>query len=337
MDYAYLAARHKALGDEVVVGGPETIADLYYLHHYLVSMDYENEAVKYLPQEKIVRVGALAGRHASSPFFNIYPAWEFFDYRHFSYYPALKVKPVLPVIASEGCKYKCSYCPYRPFARTWTPRPIQDVFDELFVDKHKYGARGIAFRDPLFSGNIRRTKELCEKIEPLGLQWACETRLESIDKETICAMEWAGCKSIHFGIESANKKVLAGVHRTTPTPEEMKDKISYTQKLGMKVICFFMFGLPLDTRETCEETIKLSTYLDPNFAEFFVCTPYPRTPLYAQVRNRLLTHDYSFFDGHTPVFRHDNMTSEELLDLHEKAYREFYLRTGWMWRFARTP
>lgn len=333
MDYGYLAGAHGRQGDRVVVGGVDTEADIYYLHHSLVGYNAECDAIKDIPQSKIRFIGPLSDSQPVVPMG--FPDWSVFDFRNFSYYPSLKVKPVIPALASTGCKFSCSYCPYSAVQGMWRARPIQEVFDELFVAKYNYGAKGIVFRDPLFTGDIKRTKELCVAIEPLGLQWACETRLECLDKETICAMARAGAKSIHVGIESASKLSLSGVGRKNLSVQVMRDLIRYIQGQGVKVLAFYILGLPEDTYGSCEETIKLSIYLDTNFAEYFVATPYPNTPFFEKVKENILTTDYTKYNGFTLVWKHPSLSSLDLVELREKAYHAFYLRPRFAWRFLK--
>ena len=71
-------------------------------------------------------------------------------------------------------------------------------------------------------------------------------------------------------------------------------------------------------------------------ATFHVLTPYPGTPLFAQLEaeGRILTRDWSYYDTAHVVFRPARMTAAQLLDGYERAYRRLY---SWRSVLARRP
>jgi len=177
-----------------------------------------------------------------------------------------------PVLSSTGCRYNCSYCPYRAsYGHGWAaPR-------RMFWGRSATWSSGSASRDhfprPLFTADRNRAVEICRGME--GVDWACETRLENIDEPLIDIMAGSGCRAIHFGIESGSDAVLAMANRSNPPFETQKRLVDYCDRRGIKVNCFFIFGLPGETEETAEETLEKAIRLNPNVAEFFVAQPYP--------------------------------------------------------------
>ena len=51
-----------------------------------------------------------------------------------------------------------------------------------------------------FTIDKRYVIELCDAIEPLGVTWASNSRVDTIDPELAAAMRRAGCWMISFGI-----------------------------------------------------------------------------------------------------------------------------------------
>ncbi len=104
----------------------------------------------------------------------------------------------------------------------------------------------------------------------------------------------------------------------------------------METIGFFIIGLPGDTEETMERTIRFAIELDPLVANFSMMTPFPGTKVYEQVKRegRLLMEtweDYVFFEGRAR-YEMGDMTVELLERKWREAYRRFYLRPSRIWR-----
>jgi anaerobic magnesium-protoporphyrin IX monomethyl ester cyclase len=98
----------------------------------------------------------------------------------------------------------------------------------------------------------------------------------------------------------------------------------------METIGFFMIGLPGETEETMEETIRFAIELDPVVANFSMATPFPGTEMSRVVKEkgRLLVKDYddfAFFEGRAS-FEMDGMKAELVERKWKEAYRRFYLR-----------
>src|SRR5439155_23759109 len=94
---------------------------------------------------------------------------------------------------------------------------------------------------------------------------------------------------------------------------------------------FYVLGFLTDTAESIRATVDYSIDLGTTLALFKILTPYPRTPLYKQMKPLITETDPEKFDGYTPTFRHRSLTHEELMFTLAHAYARFYLRpsSGW--------
>jgi radical SAM superfamily enzyme YgiQ (UPF0313 family) len=102
----------------------------------------------------------------------------------------------------------------------------------------------------------------------------------------------------------------------------------------METIGFFIIGLPGETEETMDDTIRFACELDPVVANFSMATPFPGTEMYNQVleKGRLLVEDwddFAFFENKAQ-FETDDMPAELVQRKWREAYRRFYLRPGRM-------
>jgi len=159
--------------------------------------------------------------------------------------------------------------------------------------------------------------------------------MENLDESLIDMMAGSGCKAIHFGIESESDELLALVHRSKPSFEKQKHFVDYCDRQGIKVNCFFVFGLPGETEETAEDTIKKAIRLNPNVAEFFVAQPYPGTKLHKQVEDKLFGLPVTSYDGFTELFEHPNFPRGRREQICTDAYRRFYFRPQYILSFLR--
>lgn len=262
-----------------------------------------------------------------------FPDWKGFPVESYSYWPGLKRKPILPMLASRGCSFDCSYCPYMV---TQTPKfraaGAQYVVDEIQYHQEKFGARSIVFRDIIFSISKKKTAELCEEIlrREVRVEFSCETRTDCLNEELLELLARAGLRAIHLGIESPEDDIVLRNGRK-PIKESHQEKIiRICEKLGIKVFGFYILGFVQDTPETMQRTIDYAKRLNTYLAQFDIMTPYPGTRYHEEMRDRILTQDWKRYTTYYPVLRLDHVTPDTLLRFKQKAYREYYFRLKWL-------
>jgi radical SAM superfamily enzyme YgiQ (UPF0313 family) len=267
-----------------------------------------------------------------------FPKWSIFPHKSFSYLPALREKPFFPILSSRGCAYRCNYCPYLVNYK-WRQRSSEAVLDEIGYLIKRFGMRAMLFRDPIFTLDRDRAVAIAEGILKRGyrIKWACETRLDRVDEGLLRLMNSAGLRVMNVGIESVNEDVIKGATRKPVAMEHQERMLKFCDKIGVRVTVFYMFGMPDDTRKTIIDTIRYSKRLNTHVAQFFVFTPFPGTEFYDSIKDRINEREWERFDCYTPVFRHNNLTSAEIMRLKEHAFVSYYYRPAWAAKFiART-
>lgn len=263
-----------------------------------------------------------------------FPDWSPFNLDHYGYWPILLQKPFLPILASRGCSFSCNYCPYIVQYPEWRKRSPENVVAEMREDWERYKVRSLLFRDPLFTQGKGRAEAIAEGILSAGLErhiaWACETRTDLLNGKLIDLMVQAGLRGLNVGVESSDLEVLKSANRSQSQPHRER-MIRYAESKGVKVATFYVFGLPADTKETVEQTIEYSRYLNTFAAQFHINTPFPGTPIYQMYKDSITDHDWSHYTSFAPVFRHPHLAGEELVALKTKAYESYYFRA----RYAR--
>jgi len=263
-----------------------------------------------------------------------FPRWEMLPYKDYSYFPALKERPFLPILSSRGCPYTCNYCPYLVNYK-WRQRSAENVLDEIGYLIGRFGMKAMLFRDPIFTFDRNRTIQICEGILERGynIKWACETRLDRVDKELLKLMYSTGLRVMNVGIESGSEEVIKKATRKPIETEYQEEMIRYCDKIGIRITAFYMFGMPDDTEKSLLGTIKYAKKLNTHVAQFFIFTPFPGTQYYDTAKENIEERDWEKFDCYTPVFKHKNLTGARILQLKEEAFTSYYYRLGWFAKF----
>ncbi len=266
-----------------------------------------------------------------------FPDWDGFPIQKYGYFPILKKKPLLSILTSRGCSFDCSYCPYMVVqTEKWRSRSAKHTVDEIEDLQKKYGVRSLAFRDIMYTQNKKRAREISEEIirRNIKVEWSCETRADCLDEPMLELMHRSGLRVIHLGIESPRDEIVKKSGRL-PIKETQQEKVvKLAEKIGIKIIGFFILGFIDDTPESMNSTIEYAKHLNAPVAQFDVMTPYPGTKFYSQISDRIVNFDWKKYTTHHPVVKLDHVTHEQVLEYKNRAYREYYFRPSWMVKYG---
>jgi len=269
-----------------------------------------------------------------------FPAYKYFKMdRYTSLQPAIDAIDAgksFSMMTSRGCPYRCTFCSQSVMAEKWRARSPENVVKEWHHLVEEYGAQEIGILDDSANIDRKRIYHMSELLIQEGLadkaQWIMINgiRANLADEELLGIMKKAGCKRLAFGVESGDEDILESIDKRV-THEQIRAAFKNAKKVGLETIGFFIIGLPGDTAETMEKTIKFACEVDPIVANFSMMTPYPGTKVWEQVhRNggRMLVkewQDYVFFEGKARYEMGDT-TAEAQERKWKEAYRRFYLR-----------
>lgn len=234
--------------------------------------------------------------------------------------------PNVQMMASRGCPYGCTFClwPKVMYAsRRHRARDPVKVVDEMEWLIEKYKFKSVYFDDDTFNIGKTRVIALADEIRKRGIDvpWSIMASAQPMDKEMLEAMKRAGLVSLKYGAESGNQEMLKRINKGLDL-NKLKSMVKLTKELGIKVHLTFTFGLPGETWETVNQTIRFALETDPDSLQFSICTPFPGTDYYEQADKQGLiqTKDWSMYDGGcTPVLRTESMSRDELVEAWKKA------------------
>jgi len=240
------------------------------------------------------------------------------------------------IVSGRGCPYKCSFCASSAMhGQKLRLRSAENVVDEMEHLVLDHNIEMVAFMDDTFTLNKKRVYEICETMKDRGLDnyWGCTARVDTISEELLKTMKDAGCITMFLGVESADQQVLNQVNKNTNI-NRIKKTFELTKDYGMRTIASVVLGMPGDTKRSITSTIKFVKTLDPSYAVFSLATPYPGTDFYlkAASENLIKINDWSKYTLLSPVLETVDCSLDELKKLQKKAFKEFYLRPGYIAR-----
>ncbi len=234
------------------------------------------------------------------------------------------------MLSTRGCPYRCAFCDQKtPKYRTRSP---ESFVDEVKFNYREHGIREFDVYDSTFTANKKRVLAICELLarEKLDISWTVRSRVDSVNRELLSALRHAGCHTLMYGIESADRDILKGMNKDI-SPERVREIVGYSHKLGFNVLGFFMFGFPGETRQTIEDTIRFSLELPIDYVQFTVMVPLPDTQVYEYYLSNGLEDYWAAYTLDRSKDRKieligTEVTRDEASAYLKKAYRKFYFR-----------
>ena len=194
------------------------------------------------------------------------------------------------------------------------------------------GVDDLFFVDDTITINKKNLIDTCNLIIERGIKinYKISARVDTINEEVLQALKKSGCYRIHFGIESASPRHLKYLQKGQ-TPEKVERACKMTRKAGIGFFAYMMIGIPHETREEMLATVDFAKNLKPDYAQFSICTPYPKTELYQQMRDEgIVTEDYWQDFAERPrvdfkiQFWNKSFTEQELRKLQDECHARFY-------------
>lgn len=256
-----------------------------------------------------------------------------------NYYIGYLLHPYISFYTGRGCPAKCTFClwPQTIGGHKYRTKSPEAVIRELAMGKELFPqVREWMFDDDTFTIDRARAVEISKGLKKLGLTWSCNARAH-VDYDTLKQLRDNGLRLLLVGFESGNQEILNRIKKGLKL-DMAKEFMKNCRKLGIKVHGTFIIGLPVETQETIEETIRFAQELDPHTIQVSIAAPYPGTELYEQaIANNWLANDVLVAGSgiQTSTLRYPNLTPDEIEEAVERMYRRFYFRWKPIFRILR--
>ncbi len=238
--------------------------------------------------------------------------------------------------ATRGCVHDCDFC---VVPSAWGRKPYQKPVDEVTADIRRHLAQGrtrqLIFVDLNLIADRAYAADLFRALIPLNVRWyGLSTTLIGHDVELLKLAARSGCAGLLIGLESISTGNLRASRKGFNRPEDFAALIGQLHDYGIAVQGCFTFGMDEDDPDVFERTAQFAIEAKIDLPRFAIVTPFPGTALHRRLESegRILTRDWSLYDGQHVVFRPKRMTVEQLQRGTEHAWKTAY---GWRGIFER--
>ena len=239
-----------------------------------------------------------------------------------------KVQATIKV--SRGCPFHCFFCLATPVSGAKVRRRSpENIVAEIKECVEKYNIKNCLFWSDIFNIDKEWTMKLCQTIIDSGLKitWSANTRADTADLEMAEMMYKSGCRLVSIGVESGSQYMLEKMGKKI-TLNDVRRTVKVFKKAKIRIYNYFVIGLPWETEETVEETIKFAIELNSDFISFYTATPLPGSRFYDYaLEHNLFDKETSFENAYYyPAVNTHNLSRERVFELHKSAIKRFYLR-----------
>ena len=178
------------------------------------------------------------------------------------------------IMTSRGCSGSCNFCCSESlWGKIIRNRNIKDVIREIDSVHNNYGTNKFYLVDDTFTLSKNRIEEFCDGIYEKNYEWGCLTRVDKLDESMLKKMIGAGCSMIKVGIESGSQRVLDLMNKKTNI-RQIKYTAELLNKNNMHWLSYIMIGVPGETSDDVDKTMKLIKEVRPSYVSAAIYTPY---------------------------------------------------------------
>jgi radical SAM superfamily enzyme YgiQ (UPF0313 family) len=314
-----IADRFRERGVPVVLGGvhPTLMPDEAARHADSVVTGYAEDTFPQLLRDH--QAGALRARYEQSPSLTL--AGRPFPQRELL--PGADHALLHTIEATRGCIHRCEFCVVPSAWGSPLQRPVPEVVDDI----RQMGAKRLVFLDLNPIADVAYAKELFTALIPLKIVWGgLATTLIARDLELLELAARSGCRGLLLGFESLSPSVLHASKKGFNTLQDYHSVMARLHDAGIAVMGCFVFGFDDDDADTFEATADFVHEANVDLPRYAILTPFPGTPLFQRMERegRILTRDWSLYDGQHAVFQPAGMSAPELERRTEWAWKRTY-------------
>ena len=191
---------------------------------------------------------------------------------------------ILPYLATRGCYWgRCTFCDHgQGYFDQYRGKPAHDVVREVKALKDKYHAEHFLFADESYPPALFKKVSQLLVDERVDVKWTTLIRFEETlqDPAIWDLAAKAGCKTLYYGMESANERVLELMDKHAKK-SVIEGNLREAARVGIWNHVMAFYGFPGETREEAEDTrqflLKNQSHI--HSVEVFYFVAYRHTPM----------------------------------------------------------
>jgi hopanoid biosynthesis associated radical SAM protein HpnJ len=242
--------------------------------------------------------------------------------------------PYISIYTGRGCKSRCTFClwPQTVGGHRYRTRSVGHVIEEIAWARKAFPqVKEFFFDDDTFTDDLPHAEAIARELGKLGITWSC-TAKANVPRATLEVLRENGLRLFLVGYETGNQQILYNIKKGMRV-EFARRFTKDCHELGIAIHGTFILGLPGETKETIEETIKFAMEINPHTIQVSLAAPYPGTYLYRQAIEKgwLDQSNTGLVNAHgqqiVPL-NYPHLSHTEIFDSVETFYRRFYFRSG---------
>jgi len=238
--------------------------------------------------------------------------------------------PFVSLYTGRGCRSKCTFClwPQTVGGHRYRTRSVGHVVDEIALATRYFPqVKEYFFDDDTFTDDLPRAEAIARGLGTLGVTWSCNAKA-NVPYRTLKVLKDNGLRLLLVGYESGNQDVLNNIKKGVRL-DVARRFTANARALGIRIHGTFILGLPGETPETVQNTIRFAQDLDVDTIQVSMAAPYPGTALHRQALDNGWLAGTTLVDEsglQTSVLSYPHFSSAEIADAMGEFYRRFYFR-----------
>jgi len=238
--------------------------------------------------------------------------------------------PYISLYTGRGCKSHCTFClwPQTIGGHRYRTRSPQSIADEIALAQQYFPqVKEFFFDDDTFTDDLPRAEETARLLGKLGVTWSCNAKA-NVPYDTLKVMKDNGLRLLLVGYESGNQQILHNIKKGMRV-ERARQFTQDCHRLGIVIHGTFIVGLPGETQQTIEETIRFAKEINPHTIQVSLAAAYPGTWLYRQAQeNGWLRDAHLIADTGVQIssLEYPDLSHAEIFQAVERFYKQFYFR-----------
>jgi hopanoid biosynthesis associated radical SAM protein HpnJ len=238
--------------------------------------------------------------------------------------------PFVSLYTGRGCRSKCTFClwPQTVGGHRYRTRSVEHVVQEIALATAYFPqVKEYFFDDDTFTDDLPRAEAIARGLGKLGVTWSCNAKA-NVPYTTLKVLRDNGLRLLLVGYESGNQDILNNIKKGIRV--DVAGQFTANAKaLGIKIHGTFILGLPGETAESVQHTIRFAQDIDVETIQVSMAAPYPGTALHRQALDNGWLAGNTLVDEsglQTSVLSYPHFSSADIVRAMEEFYRRFYFR-----------
>lgn len=241
------------------------------------------------------------------------------------------------IMAGRGCPFNCTFCSNHRIRKVQEGRYVRfrsagHIIEEIKGLQKKYRFKEILFDDDICWIDRKLVHEFSERYKKeIGLPFMFSGRVEILDRDKLTKLKEAGATRVGFGVEHGDQAFRNRVLRRKMTNNQILEVSRIAKEVGLQIKTLNMVGLPGETPELHQATIRLNQQIQPDVAGISVFYPLPGTDLYDLcLKEGYLTKETELLKDDDVIYKKSILEMPQFQpDAIEKSMKWFAFKVFW--------